>query len=280
MTLWRKSITSHEIKSAIFTFLNQYVRNMDFFTKKNTRILFTLILGIMILFISACQIDSKNYLPEYFYPMEKWEEGMVYEYHPINNAQLPVEYWYFRKMKKDGTTILTGQYYDNTYTPRQIFNAEVTNEGVFLKDYILYEFDSLGNVNQNSAEVLERVSFPFQIKDTNQVFPSKLKWKMPTEEYPNGHLELTRDRKFKGDTTYSFKNKSYDCVEFQIAELMSDFNDGHLEKEYQGKEFYAKKLGLIYYKKEIDENFVLEYELRDTFSMAKFEEKFKKYIGE
>ena len=61
---------------------------------------------------------------------------------------------------------------------------------------------------------------------------------------------------------------------------MSDFNDGHLEKEYQGKELYAKGLGLIYYKKEIDENFVLEYELRDTFSMTKFEEKFKQYISE
>jgi len=280
VTLWRKSITLHKIKSIIFAFLNQYVRNMIFFIKKEIRIHFTWILGVLILFISSCQIDSKNYLPEYFYPMQKWEEGMVYEYHPVNNEQLPVEYWYFRKMKNDGKTILTGQYYDNTYSPRQIFNAEVTNEGVFIRDYILYEYDSLGNVNQNSAEILANVNFPFQINDTAQIFQTKLKWKMPTEEYPNGHLELSRDRKFKGDAAYSFKNKSYDCVEFQTDELMSDFNDGHLEKKYQGKELYAKKLGLIYYKKEIDENFVLEYELRDTFSMAKFEEKFKQYISE
>lgn len=253
---------------------------MHFILNKKTRIYVAWILGIIVLFISACQIDSKSYLPEYFYPMGKWEEGMVYEYHPVNNDQLPVEYWYFRKMKKDGETIFTGQYYDNTYTPRQIFNAEVTNEGIFVKDYILYEFDSLSNVNQNSAEILANVSFPFQVKDTTQVFPLKLKWKMPTEEYPNGYLELTRNRKFVGDATYSFKGKSYDCVKFQIDELMSDFNDGHLEKEYQGTELYAKKLGLIYYKKEIDKNFVLEYELRDTFSMAKFEEKFKQYISE
>ncbi len=253
---------------------------MIFFIKKNTSVYFKWVLGVAILVISACQIDSKNYLPEYYYPMGKWDEGMVYEYHPVDNDQLPVEYWYFRKLEKAGKTILTGQYYDNTYTPRQIFNAEVTNEGVFVKDYFLYEYDSLGNVYQNAAEILANVNFPFQVKDTNQVFLNKLKWKMPTEEYPDGHLELTRNRKFKGDAAYSFKNKSYDCVEFQIDELMSDFNDGHLEKEYRGTELYAKKLGLIYYKKEIDENFVLEYELRDTFSMAKFEEKFKQYIGE
>lgn len=253
---------------------------MEFFIKKEIRIHFTWMILGMILFIFACQIDSKNYLPEYFYPIEKWEEGMVYEYHPVDNEQLPVEYWYFRKMKKDGTTILTGQYYDNNFRPRQIFNAEVKNEGVFIKDYILYEFDSLGNVRQNAAEVLENMSYPFQIKDTAQVFPSKLKWKMPTEEYPNGHLELSRNRKFMGDAAYSFKNKSYNCIEFQIDELMSDFNDGHLEKKYKGKELFAKKLGLIYYKKEIDKGFVEEYELRDTFSMAKFEEKFKQYLGE
>ena len=29
-----------------------------------------------------------------------------------------------------------------------------------------------------------------------------------------------------------------------------------------------------------ERDFVLEYELRDTFSMTRFEEKFKKYIGE
>ena len=61
---------------------------------------------------------------------------------------------------------------------------------------------------------------------------------------------------------------------------MDDFNDGHLEKNYQGKELYAKNLGLVYYKKEIDENFVLEYELRDTFSMTKLEEKFKTFLGD
>lgn len=280
MPLWRKSIISYEINSTIFAFLNQYVRNMIFFIKKNIKKPITWVLGMIIFLTFACQIDSKNYLPEYFYPMEKWEEGMVYEYHPVNNDQLPVEYWYFRKMKKGATTILTGQYYDANYTPRQIFNAEVRNEGVFIKDYILYEYDSLGNVNQNSAEILADVNFPFQVQDSNQVFSNQLKWKMPTEEYPDGYLELTRKRKFKGDTAYSFKNKSYDCVTFQVDEMMSDFNDGHLEKEYQTTEHFAKKLGLIYYRKEIDEGFVLEYELRDTFSMSKFEEKFKQYIGE
>ncbi len=40
-------------------------------------------------------------------------------------------------------------------------------------------------------------------------------------------------------------------MEFQIAEKMSDFNDGHLEEEYSGKELFAKKIGLIYYRKAI-----------------------------
>ena len=56
---------------------------------------------------------------------------------------------------------------------------------------------------------------------------------------------------------------------------MDDYNDGHLEKQYDGKEIYAKGLGLVYYGKEIEENFVLEYELVDTFSRTVFEQKIK-----
>ena len=97
---------------------------------------------------------------------------------------------------------------------------------------------------------------------------------------------MVRNRRFRGDAEYIFKNKIHriprkvKCVEFIVQELVDDFNDGHWERQYIGKELYAENLGLIYYKKEIDENFVHEYELVDTFSMAVFEEKFKLGIND
>lgn len=240
----------------------------------------TLFYTVLVLLFFSCQNDGKRNIEAYYYPVDEWKEGMVYEYHPVNNAALPVHYWYFRKLETDTVTYFTGQYYDHNFRPRQIFNAEIVRNGVFVNDYILYEYDSLGNVLQREALIAAAGSFPFEVKDSTELFMYKLKWLYPTEEYPDGYLEITRKRRFIGDTTYAFKGEPYDGVKFKMEELMDDFNDGHLEKEYPGIEIYAKNLGLIYYKKEIDENFVEEYELRDTFSMAKLEEKFKTYLSE
>ena len=44
------------------------------------------------------------------------DEGMVYEYHPVNNDKLPVEYWIFRNLKTDTATYLAGQYYDHNFS--------------------------------------------------------------------------------------------------------------------------------------------------------------------
>lgn len=257
---------------------------MDFLKKcrllKELTFINTLLFTFLMLLFFSCQNDGKRNIKTYYYPIDEWKEGMVYEYHPVGNVELPVEYWYFRKLKTDSTTYFTGQYYDQSFTPRQIFNAEIVKNGVLMNDYILYEYDSLSNVTQREASISAANNFPFEVKDTADIYFYKLKWLYPTVEYPDGYLEITRKRSFVGDAAYSFKGKSYDCVEFKMQELMDDFNDGHLEKEYNGIEIYAKDLGLIYYKKEIEENFVLEYELRDTFSMAKLEEKFKTYLSE
>ena len=257
---------------------------MIFFIKNKTNSFLTLVTFIWILILSSsCQMGKKvksNDFNSFYYPSNEWAEGMVYEYHPVNNSELPAEYWYFRKTNIDSVTYITGQYFDQTFTPRQLFNAEIKASGVFVTDYILYDYDSLGNVTQNAAKILAADSYPLGLLDSTNVYPLKLKWDNPTEEYPDGYIEITRNRQLSGKTTYSFKNSTYDCLEFQLDETVDDFNDGHLEKKYQGKEFYAEKLGLIYYKKEIDENFVLEYELRDTFSMKKLEEKFKTFLGD
>ena len=257
---------------------------MIFFIQNKTSSILTLITSfLMLLFFSSCQNSEHtehNIFQSFYYPSDEWVEGMVYEYQPVNNAELPVEYWYFRKTKIDSSIFMTGQYIDQTFTPRQLFNAEIKEHGAFITNYILYEYDSLGNVAQNPAEILDASSFPFGKLDSTSIYPLRLKWDNPTEEYPDGYIEIIRKRQLTGNATYSFKNQSYDCLEFQLNETVDDFNDGHLEKKYQGKELYAKNLGLIYYKKEIDENFVLEYELRDTFSMAKLEEKFKTFLSD
>jgi len=253
---------------------------MNFLKKNKTILLFTLLGYFLILLVFSCQKSKPNSFNDFFYPINEWKEGMVYEYRPLGNSELPTEYWYIRKLNQDSSIYLTGQYFDHTFTPRQIFNGIMETHSLRIKDYILYDYDSLGNVIPSPAEIISPHSFPFGNLDSANVFSLQLKWQNPTEEYPDGYIEITRDRQLVGITEYSFKNKSYNCVEFEMKEVVDDFNDGHLEKKFRTKELYAEDLGLIYYRKEIGENFVLEYELSDTFSMKRFEKKFSKYLSE
>ncbi len=211
--------------------------------------------------------------------MDEWSEGRVYEYQAINNDSLPVEYWYMRKHVTDTATYMIGQFLDHNFNVRQFTSEEIVSNGVLMNKYSIYENDSLGTLFERPAEILAPNSFPFQVTDSTGLFLFKLRWEHPTIE--NAYLEFVRNRRFWGDTKYSFKGKSYDCVEFRTKELVDDFNDGHLEPTFEGKEIYAKNLGLVYrFKKEIGGNFVLEYELKDTFSMTTFEQKLKTYLGE
>ncbi|HFC00756.1 MAG TPA: hypothetical protein ENJ53_08125 [Phaeodactylibacter sp.] len=232
-----------------------------------------LFFGISLLFFFSCQNTDKRNIKDYYYPLDDWTQGVVYEYHPINNDAYPIEFWFFEKIKTDTATYLTGKYFDNNFVLKQYFKAELVRNGVLMDDYTLVEYDSLGNMSTRPAEILAANSFPFEVKDSTGLFLFKLRWKNPAAK--DAYLELVRNRRFQGDATYFFKNKSYDAVTFNVKELVDDYNEGHLEQQYDGKEIYAKHLGLIYYRKEIGENFVLEYELVDTFSRAVFEEKIK-----
>jgi len=249
--------------------------NMNFFEK----ITFKVSIALCILFIFSCgKDDGKRNIKDYYYPVDKMDQGIIYEYHPVGNDSLPVEYWFLRNLKTDTATYIAGQYYDHNFTIRQFFSAEIVSNGVLMNDYSIYDFDSLGYQTKRPAEILNGNSFPFEVKDSTGVFLFKLHW--DDVHLDNAYVELTRNRRFRGDAEYFFKKKKKDCVEFIVKELVDDYNNGHLEQQYDGKELYAKDLGLIYYRKEIDENFVLEYELKDTFSMKKLEEKFKTYLGE
>ena len=148
----------------------------------------------------------------------------------------------------------------------------MVSNGVLMNDYSIYEFDSLRHQIKRPAKILNGNSFPFEVKDSTGVFLFKLRWDDPYTE--GAYVELTRNRRYRGETEYFFQKKKHDCVEFIVLELVDDYNNGHLEQQYSGKELYAKDLGLVYYRKNIGEGFVLEYELVDTFSMNELEQRY------
>lgn len=222
---------------------------------------------------TACENgDPKKNIREFYYPLESLKQPMVYEYQAINNDSVGAEYWYFKTHETDTATYFTGNNFNRNFEVGQFSSEEIVFNGSIQKDYVLFSYDSLGQQFQIPGEIEFGNTFPFEVEDSNSIFLQKIKWIF--NENPEISTTLIRNRRYKGEAKYTYKNKVYDCVEFQLKELIDDFNNGHFEKEYGGMELYAKGLGLVYYKKVIDD-LILEYELADVYPMEVLEQKFK-----
>ena len=230
------------------------------------------LLIFLFLSILSCQTkESTINIRSYYYPTEQLKEGLVYEYAAVNNANLPPEYWFFKSIETDTALYLIGTYYDEFFIQRQSFRSEIVGNGVLLVNQVISSMDSLQE--HHSANVIYNNVFPFEVRDSGGIFLMQLKWIF--NDNPPISTTLTRNRRYIGTRSFSVGGKPTEVVAFQLREEVADENEGHWIREYDGLEYYAAGIGLVYYKKEIDDNFVLEYELRKRYTMDILEEKFK-----
>jgi len=236
-------------------------------------------LALISIALISCEKNKDTHdIKSYYFPINQLKDGLVYEYHPVNNDSLPIEFWYYHTLETDTATYLTATYYDQNYTVRQVSNEEIVSNGSILHNHFLYEFDSTGLQYQIPASITSSNAFPFEVRDSGGVFILKMKWIY--QQNPEVSMTLIRNRQYAGHANYDFKQNELDCVRFDLKEVVDHSADGHLEiAPYNGMEYYAKGLGLIYYKKEISKDFILEYELVDTFSMKILEDKYRGTIG-
>ena len=220
----------------------------------------------LILYSSACNnIPEKRNIKAYYFPLEDLKEGKIYEYQAVGTDSLAPFFWHFKTIEEAGVTYLTSQYLDHNLTVQQFTKEEVVNNGTLLTDFFLYAKDTITEEPiQNPVSIEANNVFPFEVSDSTSTFLFKLYW----TDYlnPKQKIRLIRNRHFMGDATYSFRGKEVDCIRFFTKELLEVEEEGFQELQYNGTELYAKNIGLIYFKKEIAENIVQEYELVDIRS--------------
>ncbi|MEM6317309.1 MAG: hypothetical protein AAF960_06545 [Bacteroidota bacterium] len=233
---------------------------------------FSLFLSIVLLL--GCQTDNgRQNIRAYYYPVQNFMDGKVYEYRAVNDSLAPF-YWYFRTTISKGDTILTSEYFDHDFVIQQLTNEEFVKNGVVLNDFYLYEIDTLtGQQVRNPVRVEVDNVYPFEVTDSNGVFLYKVFWKDYYD--PQQKFRLIKNRRFMDYTSYPFQGKSVECVRFKNKELLEIEAVGFQELTYNSVELYAKNIGLIYFRKEIDGNIVQEYELADVYEMTDLEAKFK-----
>lgn len=237
-----------------------------------------------ILTILSCQNTqdetetSKKNIEAYYYPVKELVNPLVYEYQSVNNDSLGNQYWYFNTIMTDTAAYFTANLYNDFFEVEQLSIEEYVSNGMLQKEYLLYGSNLEGQQIPFPAEIEYANAFPFEVSDSLGVFLQKMKWTFSEE--PLHTTTLIRNRRYIGDDRYTDKGQEKEAVVFSVQEVIDDFNNGSLETKTNGTEIYAKDLGLVYFKKRISENFVLEYELSDIYSMDQLEQKFKAMIVE
>lgn len=235
----------------------------------------TVVLILTLLLSCETEHGDQRNIRKFYFPVTELDEGLVYEYRPVNNDTFPPVYWYYRNVKQKEELYLIGTAYDGiNLLPTQLVTEAVVSNGMLLEDMYLFANDTLGGQVQVPVEIQSGSAFPFLVKDSTSVFLYKVKW----SDSPDVSTTLIKNRRFLGDTTYLYNGTEYPAVQFSVKELIEQRAEGSLELEYDGIEIYAKDLGLVYYKKEIQSGFTQEYALAKTYPMTTLEAKFKQLL--
>jgi hypothetical protein len=237
---------------------------------------------LLLLFFAAlgsCRVDhiSREFMA-FYYPIYDLQEGKVYEYRPVENDTLPVDYWYYSSHKVDDKLHFTGNYYNERFQVQQFFRETQEENSMELNDFILYDTDEKGKQDQIDVEILTRGTFPTNFADSTKTFQMGVKWGIPGEDGTT--ISLSRERKYIGMSKYTYQGKKVKSAIFKTVENIEHFvaDDGYLEPSFPGIEIYAEGIGLVYYKKQLSEAVVIEYALHAIYSMKEFDKKFKRSL--
>ncbi|MFN0215625.1 MAG: hypothetical protein ACKVT2_15315 [Saprospiraceae bacterium] len=231
----------------------------------------------LLIFLFACGTSSKENISDYYFPVKELRAGKVYEYLVSQNDSVIPEYWYYRTFVRDSGLFLMGTYYNHRFQIGQIIREKITKSGALAKECHLYEADSNPETEGgqiHTTTVIEAPNkFPFGVSDSSGVFLFKLKFHLPDE--PKTTIYVERKRRYLGKAPdFEFDGKNYKCIRFDLRETIGNEKEGIPEVRARGVEWYAKGLGLVYYRKVYgDESFNMEARLTDIFTMSELEKK-------
>ena len=242
---------------------------------------FWVVIGIAFTCFAACKGSGKRDIKAYYFPTEELRKGLVYEYEVTQNGVSTPEYWYYRSFLRDSGVFLTSTYYDQFFQIGQISREKIVENGALAREYFLYEPDSLtGGQIQTKAMISAPDIFPFQVKDSTGVFLFSVNFHPPDDSLAT--VYVVRNRRFLGEAPeYEVLDKKLPCIRFGLREAIGNQKEGSTEVEGVGEEWYAKGIGLVWYRKTYGSGSLkIEGRLINIFPMVELEQKAAEYFGE
>lgn len=248
------------------------------------RELYPLYMFVLMLCLVACSTEDKRDISEFYFPVKNLKGGKVYEYALSQNDSVVPEYWYYRAFVRDSGLFLVGTYYDQQFQIGQIVREKITKTGALAKECNFYEADPRPEVEGGQIRTQTRIEapnkFPYLVSDSLGVFLFKLQFNPPDD--PERTVTVQRKRRYLGTAPdFEYDGKKYACIKFSLLETIGSEKDARNDVVAVGEEWYAKGLGLVYYRKSYGNGtFKIESRLTDIFPMKELERKAAAFYGE
>ena len=191
---------------------------------------------------------------EYYIPIASLPvEGKVYTYRNLSDTTAAPEVWRHHKI---GEGRMESINYDfNGVEVQRQYDRQVV-DGVVTDSLILLFTDSTGLRGRTAVKVISPYRFPFQPGDTSKVWLTQFEWKQPGDSLK---VVLQRRRRWDGDTTWMYHGKTLPAVRFTTDDTLETEEVGWTTSHWKGIEIYAKGIGLVYYKRRVSNDLVLEF---------------------
>lgn len=193
---------------------------------------------------------------DYYVPINALPgEGKVYTYRNLRDSTAAPEVWRHIRAGKDRIESIN---YDSDGAETQRQYDRIVIDGVVTDSLILFFSDSTGQRYHYPVKVVSPYRFPFQPGDASKVYLTQFEWRQPGDSL---RVVLQRRRRFDGDTTWMYKGKTLSAVRFITDDTLETEEVGWTTSNWKGVEVYAKGIGLVYYKRSVSDDLVLEFAL-------------------
>ncbi len=209
---------------------------------------FYFIFACFLLSVFACEKDQRP-LRDYYFPTRH----QVYIYSA--NDSIGKEYWEIIPTDEG----LKTNVYSGSLTLTQTSVETFYKNGVNLEQLTLQGGD---------AKINAGFVFPFDQLDSSEVLFYHVLWNASDDQ--NTAYELIRNRRFAGLENREVMGKEVACAQFKLEERIISNLDGSIEMKTSGVEFYAEHIGLIYRRRQINEELLIEQILLDVITPSKF----------
>ena len=211
------------------------------------------------LVFQACTQDKNNIhdLSAYYLDLIQLPDtGVTYTYYSLRDSLAAPEKWHFQR---SGVNQMLGTNFDAAGQVIQRQYDRFVENGVLTDSLLLFSTDSAGNKQRVPVKVISPNRFPFDAIDTSKTWLTHLEWYQPGDSL---HIVLQRRRKFDEFIKWKLDGKTIPAIRFTTEDTFETERDGWTSSTWKGEEIYGKGMGLVYYRREISKDMVLEYQIK------------------